>query len=304
MSKRDPFLLEPDDVKTIESGLKSSNGGIICPKMNKLIGKPCKVCDSLQPLWQYPKGHPKRELAVQKKAKVNFYMNIVLPDNPAKSYILEIGKLAGNDIIAGIKQRGWTDIIHPKANMGRELQVTKSISDGRNKYSVSPKLEKADYDIPDSVLENLPNLDNIIDMIRNDELNDDNFIRVSSLKHDDTLVFRMCPPAKNSTVFARVPIAYVFRHWGGVTQAEVDGKDSVNLSLPEENIGDDSAPEPESDGLWESSSETAKGIENTHTSSNEREPCFGQPEFFDSKDEDCRACQDFKECKKACRESL
>jgi hypothetical protein len=302
MAKKDPFMLDPNDVKDVKSGLKNSSAGVICPKLNKQISTRCAVCDSLQPLWQYPKGHAKREIAVQKKAKVNFYMNVVFPEDPNKSYILEVGKQAGNAIIAGIEKKGWTDIIHPKANMGRELQITKGSADGYNQYSVTPVLNKADWDIPKKVLDNLPNLDNTLEMVKNNELNDDNFKRVSDIKMDETLTFRMCPPAQDAVMFRF--IAYVWRHWGGVTQAEVDGEEAVNLNMPD--IDENSDSDTPQEELWENNKEATEEppLQPPAEDMNQREPCFGKNEFFDATDDDCQECKDFKACKKACKASL
>ena len=303
----DMYMINPDEVKDIKSGLKTNSAGVICPKMNKQIGEPCNVCEALQPLWKYPKNSPERDLASSKKAKVNFYINVVLPEDPSKSYILELGKNAGNEIIDGIEKKGWNDIVHPKAGMGRELTITKGQnSSGYNTYSVSPVLNKAEYDVPDEVLDNLPNLDNMIDMIKNGELDDDNLIRVSDIKMGSIFTFRMCPKSKDAKFFKF--IAWVWRHWGNVTYDEVDGNTPVNLSTVETKDNDDI--NKASDTPWDndaSKQQTDVKEEVKSEPVNEQQkhqPCFGKPEFFDASDEDCQECDDFKLCKKACKAAL
>ncbi len=294
MAEKDPWIIDGDDVKNIKDGLKSDSKGLICPKCNKSIGEKCAVCDEVSRL--YNTGDPKlADIARSKKAKVNFFMNVVLSDQRDKSIILEIGRDAGNAILNGIEKQGWNDIAHPKAGKGRELIITKGTtkgSDGRdyNKYTVSPVLEKADWDIPDHILENLPNLDNIIDMIVNGELNENNYMKVSSMKMGESIRFRLCPPAKDSVLFRH--LAYVWRHWG-VTQDEIDGKVEMNLSTdtPAESSTEEAAPWEDDGG-----NTTPEPQKETPDKPISKPPCFGKENFFDPEDETCTSCEWLKKC--------
>lgn len=291
--ENDVWMIDPKEGAEIKKGVKVGSRGLICPKNNKTIKKRCAVCDEVSRL--YNSGDPKNiDIARQKKAKINYFLNIVLPENPNKSIILEIGRNAGNDITAGIEQ-GWRDIAHPKAGQGRELLITKKSVDGRNHYSVSPSLEKADWDIPDETLDNLTDLDNIISMIEKDELTSENYMNISSIAMGESLKFRMCPPAKGQSPdspFKRM--AWVWRHWG-VTQEEIDGEVEIDFG----------ATDDDSDAPWEgettSKGESATTGEDTPTTSEEdgpRERCFGDDALFDEEDDECQRCKDFKACKR------
>jgi hypothetical protein len=115
------------------------------------------------------------------------------------------------------------DIAHPKANYGRELKITKSKGDGNYPaYSIDPILEKADWDISDEILNNLPNLDqgNVIDIIMNDT---EEILKASSLKTDETLTIRVCPPWKEARERGEKRVLTpLFRHWGGVTKDDIE----------------------------------------------------------------------------------
>jgi len=205
-------------------------------------------------------------------AKANYYFNVVLADNPEVLVLLELGKKAGDSLIFGMEKKGWTDIAHPKANEGRELQITKTKDGKWFFYSVDPVMQNADYDVPDSVLSNLYNLDNVIDLVNSGTAN---VMKISDLKEGETLKVRLCPPWDNGNGNRRVA-SYIYRHWG-VTEDHVNGQ----VSLDEDFSTERATPKT------------------GHVASTtvEREVCFGSPEIFSEEDEACtKDCKDYAEC--------
>ena len=294
MTNKDPYMINQDDGNEIAKGMKVSVGGKLCPKLNKdILGveKPCKVCDAIRPLWGYPKGSKEREIANNKKAKVNFYFAICFKDQPNKAFILETGKNAGNDLIDAFKKGSWLDVAHPKAGLGRDLTITKEVKDGYNNYKLFPVLDKADWSVPDDVLKNIPNLDKIVDWVQDGSLSTmDTYYNVSKMKVGETITFRLLPSNPEAKVFTK-RMAYLWRHWG-VTEAEINGDVPLNMSLSDEAP---SAPAPQS-APWEES--VAKAGKEAAASPEVTEPCFGNPNCFNETDDDCKKCRLFKKCMK------
>jgi len=293
MIDRDPYLLNPEDGTEIKSGLKSFSAGELCPVRNKLLienGR-CLVCEGLRPLWQFQKGSQQREIAATKSPKLSFFFEIVLPAKPEQQMILETGANAGNEIVDGILKKGWVDIVHPKAGKGRELTLTKSMNQkGYPTYSISPVLEKADWDVPDSVLNNLLNMDKIIEMMKDGTFQEGvNYLKASSLKQDDVFKFRLLPAHAEAKLFnKKIGIAWIYRHFGGVTKDEIDGKIKVDLTLPqkaEQKKTDDAPP-------WEQpkASVALSNLPDT------KEKCWGMKNLYDESDPQCQKCKDFKGC--------
>lgn len=309
-SKKDPFMVEPDEVGEIKKQINTSSSGVLCPKRNASINERCHVCEYIQTkvyAKNYEKGHEARKWAADKKAKLAWFLNVVLPENPDKSVILEVGKEAGNQIINGVEKLGWRDIAHPHKGQGRELKCSKNQEQGKDWpiYSVTPSLEKADWDIPDEVWKNVPDLKNIVDMVKNGELNEDNHMRISSIKMGETLTFRVCPP-KSADNGSKWIIAPVLRHWG-VTVGQIEGTDPISWkeTMEDEDL---EIPSNTEDGKLdlsfkkdENEEKTKKNVEEQPNKENSktRESCFGQEKFFDPKDKDlCVPCPDFKDCRK------
>lgn len=295
--KNDPYMLNPKAAKGYaDKNSGGSSAGVFCPKRNTTMEGVCHVCKAVQPLWSYPKGSKERNKAAAKGPKQNFYMNVVLPSNPNKSIVLEVGSKAGNAILDGIydPEKGWRDIAHPKKGSGREIKIKKHKDGEYNAYDVFPARDKADYDIPTEVLENLPNLDNIIEMLKSGEFNEENFMRISSLKMDETGTFRICPPSNidKRNPEEAVPLVAVWRHWNGVTQAEVDGEVPVNLwdeKKVEEEVAEDTIFKTEP----EKTAEVREPVTNT------KPPCFGKAFIFDENHPDCKACAHMSDCGRA-----
>jgi hypothetical protein len=299
---KDPYMIDTDEQKKTKDEAKMSSQGIFCPKRNKSIGGKCAVCEQVSVLFNT--GDPTdKEVAYQKMAKANWYFNVIFPSEPDKVVLLEMGKKAGDAILDGVIDKGWTDIAHPKANFGREMLITKKNNGNFNYYEVSPNLQNADWDVPKEVLGNIPNLDDIIPTLKE---NPDNLYKVSSLKQGETLRFRILPPWDNGAGNKRIA-AITFRHWGGVTQEEVDGIVAMDTSLPDSNKDTDKATEEKPP--WEEDSKATEKPENKEaekpkkeddvnegSSSKPDEPCLGNADLFDPDDEDCKKCWQFKKC--------
>lgn len=286
----DPYLLDKNEQRKFQEETKGKGSGVLCPKKNLVIAKKCNVCDQVAVLFNSGNKED-REIAFLKMAKPNFYLSVVTKANPDQPFLLELGKKAGNAILDGVYQKNWVDITHPMAGKGREMMISRSKgSMGFNEYNPSPMLDKADWQIPESVINNLPNLEkDIIEILREGKIP---VKKISDLTKDETstFTFRICPPWDIQSGNRRF-MGVVWRHYGGVTQAEVDGTAKIDLSTTgkvekEVEGGDELAPPWEK----ETASEPAKV---------ERQKCFGQSAFFDMEDDTCKTCSDFKQCGKA-----
>jgi hypothetical protein len=227
---RDPWDVDvdPKEVEKFNESNKGGGSGLLCPKRNRSINKRCHVCEAVQALWKTGDKHDE-EVAREKGAKWEFYVNAVFPHNKDKSVIVRLGKKLGDALDEGMKVKGWTDIINPKANKGREVRITKS--QGKNKidtsYSIDPILNKADWDVPKEVLENMPNIsDDIIGVISSAKPED--IFDVRSMKGGESIVIRILPWGVNS--INHVPNVPVFRHYG-VSQDEIDGVIPMSKTL-------------------------------------------------------------------------
>lgn len=311
---KDKWMLDPEEAKTQEAENKIKNEGEVCPKMNKSIGGRCYVCDALGKVFQtHKKGDPMWNLAVRKAAKYNWFLNAVFEDNPEKVVIVMLGKQAGDTIIEQLKKGKWLDIAHPKKGKGRCIEITKTADGDYNKYPVSPDLEKADWDIPDSVLENLPNLDqsNLIKMLKEGETE---FFKISSLKPDETISFRICPPWPTGVMGDdnKRPMTAIWRHWG-VSKAEIDGEEELDMTLTNKTGKEDS--DDEGSAPWEDSGEEEKAAKKEEKPKEEpkeeppakedsgKKSCFGDKRFWDEDDDECQSCADFKKCGRAAQNS-
>ena len=288
MTKKDPYMIDVEAMNKLKNEMSMKSSGLICPKRNLSINSTCKVCEYIQSqiyAKQYPKDHPTRKWAAKKGAKAAFFLNVVFPENKEKVMILELGSKAGNQIFEGVNKKGWTDIAHPKAGMGREMMVTKGEDGGFNTYSVSPDLNKADWEVKKSVLASRYNLSEIIKMIQNDELTDDNHFKVSSIKLGETLKFRILPPWENGAENRNI-MSVVWRHWG-VSQDQIDGKEGINW----EDI--EITAQPSVDTV----SDTPVVTESKPSTTEKPPRCFGNSTYFDATDPDCfKDCAFFDKC--------
>jgi len=308
VKKDDIFYITDDEIADTKSAVSSGASGIICPKRNKSIGGKCKVCDYIQTQIyskKFDKEHKAMKWARDKKAKLSWFANVVLPENPDKAILLELGDKAGNQIISGIENKGWRDIVHPHAGVGRELLCTKSKESGDPwpTYTISPVLDKADWEIPEEVWKNVLNLRDILDILANEDLNEDNYMHVRSLKEGETLKFRLCPPREVNAGEKKCFIAPVFRHWG-VSEDHITGEDSLDWRDSDSDPADGESKTKESEKLDMSFLEPANEKKEVEEKSKPKEKaekpnCFGDSRFFEEDDADmCMKCAYFKSCAK------
>jgi len=303
----DPFMITDEEASAAQNQLSKGSTGIMCPKRNKSMGGSCKVCDYIQSQIydkKFPKEHAAMTWAREKKAKLSWFTNVVFPENPDKSILFEVGDKAGNQVVKGINKLGWRDIVHPHKGIGRELIVikTKEPGDSWPTYTITPAQDKADWEIPEEVWRNVYDLNDIINILQTTELTSENYKHVRSIKTDETLNFRMCPP-KDSESGDKVVIAAVYRHWG-VTEDQINGEDSMNWRQSvEEDPADDSpfVENTDSSGLDTSFMDTKKEeVLPDKTKQGPKLPnCFGMEQFFEIDDKvTCIPCGSYKACGK------
>ena len=180
MSKKDPFMVDQSDLDEFYKENKPKASGDFCPRRDPEHDGRCFVCEYIQrEIYdrKYHDEHPARKWASDKKAKQNIFFNVVFKSNPSKAVVLEVGSKVGNIIWEGARNKGWTDITHPKSGKGREMTISKFKGQGKwADYSAVPSMDKADWDVPDNVIDNLHDLSRISDIIKKGELDDSNSI--------------------------------------------------------------------------------------------------------------------------------
>ena len=303
MANIDPFLLDVEEHSKVKLENKGGGSGVICPKRNASINKPCRVCDTVRKLFN-SKMPEKIELSYDKMTKTKNYLVYVTHDNPSEPRILEVGKKAGNDIIDGI-EKGWVDIAHPMAGKGREIQITKKHDGMHNVYQVSPCLDKADWDVPQEALDAIIDLDDIIEYVKN---GDPRIDKVSNLNMNQTLTLRILPPWNRESGNRRI-ITSVWRHWGGVTEEEVEGIIEMDTSTASDFTNpqpSDSMPPflPDSPDILDTGPvDTQLGSSSAPPSSGYK-PCFGKSDWFSMEDDECKACSSLSECKSEIKKNM
>jgi hypothetical protein len=177
--------------------------------------------------------------------------------------------------------------------MGREIMISKSAPSGYNVYAAKASLQKADWDVPQATLDSFPNMDDLVDLLKNGTLVEGmNFMRISQIKTGETFTFRLLPRGGRNKIF-KLGIGWLYRHYGGVTQDEVDGVAGVNLTIP------DVAPQKTDTTVppWEGKNTINQPKQQTVTPlTAPRERCFGLPNFYEETDPQCQNCKDFKGC--------
>jgi hypothetical protein len=299
-NERDPWDFEFDSNKVgkYEDSYKMSGSGLLCPKRNRSIGKPCHVCDAVQELYKYPEGSQERKVAQQKGAKWEYYICAVFPHNKEKAVIVKLGKKVGQALVEGIKLKGWNDIANPKAGKGREIRFTKTKGDGGNpSYSVDPVLDKATWDVPKKVLDNIPNIvDDPVKTVTSAAAED--IFDVKTMKFGETIVVRMLPPAADS-IIKDAAHGVIFKHYG-VTQDEIDGKIPMSRTLTTFEKGDNKEPTAQKEEVpWkEEPTKQEESAKQDAPPSKKRPACFGRTNFFDESSSSCTECPEFKDCGK------
>lgn len=306
MGKVDPWMLDSETAKQTKDETTLKTKGEICPRRNHSIGEKCMACLEVSAVYQSTvDGDPKRKMAGKKSAKASYFANVVLPGNVDKAIVLEMGKKIGDKVLDQNLKNEWLDIAHPKAGMGRELKITKTKGAGDlyPSYSIDPILEKASWDVPDQVLENLINLDqgNVIEILENET---EEIFKVSSLKVDESLTIRLCPPWKEARDRGEKRILTpVFRHWN-VSREEIEnggidfGETEIQESEKREDIPAWEGAAELDTGMPEPQSQVEAPVEQSPAKT-EREPCFGKSNVFEEDDEECVSCTDFKPCLRA-----
>ena len=274
---QDPWMLDGDSAKKLKNDSKGSSNGIVCPK-KMFKGHKCAVCDAVNSMFNSQR-EDQIKIARRIKAKATYYGNFVFPANPDKLIIVEMGKQAGGKIIDKVESGTWRDIAHPVSGKGRCLIITKKYVDNNNRYDVDVDLEKADWDIPKSVLDNLYNLDNIVQIVSEQDI-----FKITELKVDESIKMRMCPPWNMEKKY---PLMYLWRHWG-VTPGQIDGSEPITMEALEEKERalEDRPP-------WDAAKPAAAVAS--------KKKCFGNKAFFDETDPVCKdQCTDYRACGKAC----
>jgi len=281
---KDPWELDISAQSEIQSEIRGRRQRTLCPKVNKDIGGRCFVCEKVQSLFDSGE-QDKIDMAKRLSAKPTIYVNAVLPSNPSKVVIIELGIKAANAILDGINLQEWGNITHPKKGKGREIKITKKRGNGGfNEYPTNPALNPADYDVPDETLNSRYNLSNMLELLKTEDI-----LNVATLKMDETLTFRILPAWDDGKGNKKImkPMWY---HWG-VTEAEVNGETAI-LEYKEEDTQTlwDTAKEEEKVEKVEQTADTAPSADEEH------EACFGNEACFDENDEECKNCKDFKAC--------
>jgi len=293
----DLYDLDSAKAKEIEDSSKAKSAGVICPRNNKSIGGRCMVCEALQPLWRYPDGTEEKDVARRKKATLSYFMNVVMPSAKEKPIIMCMGRKIANYLIDSVKDpnMGFRKMAHPEEGQGFWLVIKKSKSDGAGRFPVynAVKGDTCDWTVAQEVLDKRADLsqENLIKMLKNNELNSDNFYNISELKFDESIKVRVLPPwnlSDETKQDYRWFCMMVWRHWGGVTEAEVNGETPVDLTLPQTNGKNGDMPTTKA--------ETPAKEEPVKEKSDEKPPCFGMPHFHDPEDDDCKECSYFDKC--------
>ena len=287
MAKKDPYEMDINDLDNFYNENKTKLSGEFCPRRDPAHDGRCFVCEYIQrEIYdkKYQDDHPARKWASEKKAKQNMFFNVVFKANPTKLIILEVGSKVGNIIWEGARNKGWTDITHPLSGKGREMTISKYKGQGKwADYSAVPDMNKANWDIPQEVLDNLYDLSNISNIIKDGLLGDDNYMRVSSLKIGETLSFRICPPW-NSKENKRW-IGSTFRHWG-VSVDHINGDAPLNWK---ESLKDDNDKSEKVDG-FDLPQKSPQNEDLPFVPDNkpvQKPACFGDDRFCNPKDADC-----------------
>ena len=283
---KDPYMIDEKESEKFLTKTKGAQKGLICPK--KHYDQPCQVCDVVQDLFSTG-DEADRNIAGKIMRKLNFYVCAVSPAEPEKLVILQLGKLVGNQIVDGTLKLGWNDIANPKAGVGRCIKITKGTNGTYNVYQASIDPNKADFDIPESVMSSLPDLENIVDVV---DGGDHTVYNIATIKLNETVTWRICPDVNGADRNNKFWINAIWRHWG-VSQAEIDGLKPVNLRRGQSD-GTSETTKPDSN--VETTPFTRPETQQQGTPEAKRRKCFGRTEYYDSNDDDCTSCEDFKAC--------
>lgn len=307
MVERDPYALTQEETKKIKDEDKVGTGGILCPKRNVSLEGTCYACKTLQKVYAaHVRGDKMWQLANRKNSKAGYFICAVLKENPSKAVLLELFMTAGNAIVDKVEAGEWTDISILQNGKGRDVRISKvkDSTSGYNKYPVEAMLEKADWSVDESVIDTLPHFGNklkgaqeaLIDIIKNGTFP---ILKISSLKIDTSITFRVVRRPGEAWY---VPL---YRHWGNVTQAEVDGEVELDMEIMERPFSE----EDKKDLPWENNDKSddkpkeklgeSQPQPDLNKDKQKNPACFGMENFFDINDPRCKEnCFAYTECGK------
>lgn len=280
----DIYAYNEEDIEKLERSLnKRDFSGIWCPKKNDR-GK-CAVCNDAHKLWQMHNETGLSDSKFSEKAKrygatPQYYMNVVFPDNPSKVFIIQCGKKLINELLSGVRYKGWKAVWHPAA--GSTIIVHKKKDGKWNEYSPSPDMNNVKRSLKDlSVLDKLYNLDDIR------TLRDSGAALFDIKNMDKTISFDILPgwDSTNPNVFYKE----VFYHFNVSEDAIEDGIDDPILNGVDEPVVEQPPQHQRVDtpAPTEQKQEPVKTGPVIHTL--EHTPgCFGT--YFDPSDKDPEGC--------------
>jgi len=287
---KDEWTIDKEEVKNKMNEMTPTSTGVLCPRRN-LTGS-CVVCEKIKTFWDEPDNTPKKIAYRKYKTMGSFFFNAVKPEDPETILTIEVGWKSGSTIMDSMNddEKDWSNLHHPKANVGYELKIKKTKRDGYPFYDTY-KGELFDWDVSDEVLKNIPDIsrDALSKNVISGELQrSNNYFHVKNLEMEQTITLRVLPNPKKKRV---PPIEFLFRHWGGVTKEQVEGTEAFD---PLRDIVD-----PAKD---KSSGDVNKSIMDSgfDGASNKTPVCFGSTEHYDPSDDDCsKDCPYFEKCGKA-----
>jgi hypothetical protein len=292
--------INPQDIDKLNSEAKGGGGGAFCHKTNGTNDRQCAVCSALSPYGdrkRYPLESDGQKLYSKKKCTITWFMNTLDLENRETPIILELGKQIGNDIYQKLKNDpDWRNIAHPKAGRGAIMKVSKyKGKGGYNAYSIEIG-SIADWDVSPNVLNNLWDLDreNLISMIQKGQFTETNYKNISKLELDKIYKFRILPGWNLQKTGDTRFMNFVGRHWGGVSQAEIDGAVKINLSIADDESEAKAILNDDLPFIPDPPKQTEKADANVN-----KFPCFGKEKAFDENEKDCQICEVFEKCKKA-----
>ena len=293
----DPYEINVQKNRQFKEEVAGKKESHFCPKRNKTLEGDCKVCELVQQLFKNDTKEDK-DRAYELMASTSVHFCFVFPHDKETLHLMIAGKKVGNQIIDGVNNFGWTDIANPKKGQGREMMIAKGNDGKNNTYTAARCDAKADWAIPKKVLDNLPDLQNdIINVLRDPEKYNVKLYNIASIKMDETVTFRICPPKE----LGDMPWVASFKHWG-VSKSQIEGTQPLNVSdeEKEESVTNaiDKAFGSEKELPFET--ETSDDSEPEKAASKEQvdPPCFGKDITFEAEDPECMSCPAFKRCAK------
>lgn len=292
------WTMDREEAKKKAKEMTPISSGALCPRRN-LTGE-CTVCGKIKDFWNEPEGSIKRKAYKKYKTMGSFFFFGVKTDKDEREtpILFEVGWKAGKTILDSMEdaEKDWSNLHNPIANIGYPLKIKKSKGDQWPTYE--PYVDKSDtfdWDVSKKVLDSLPDLtrEYLADgVISGELLRSDNYFHIKNLETDQTIKIRVLPNPHNKRV---PPIEFLFRHWGGVTKEQIEGKEAFN---PLDSVDDDTQSTPGNAGTTLEKSINEGLIQ--------KQPvCFGSVKHFDATDDMCsQECSFFKKCAKEINDDI